>query len=139
MIRPNGAVESVFDDQRRTKCRNQSSAAPSGRGYDVTYPGLKPRAESCYPFGLKSDSPLWDGASCWANSSPESFRGWLPSFCPCGTRPLSIIRIFPSLNRGFEKDRQLRIQLFQRGQILLCVLFSTQFYKEHTAIFIGSS
>ncbi len=43
--------------------RSQISSAPSGRDIVWEYSqGLTPLAESCSPFGTKSDSPLWGGS-----------------------------------------------------------------------------
>jgi len=55
--RPKGAVELVRRKVRpsRTSRRSQRSAAPcEGGPFWTCFPGLKPRAESCSPFGTKT-------------------------------------------------------------------------------------
>jgi len=48
-------------------------------------PGLKPQAESFHPFGISPAVPQGRGVFC-TYSSPESFRGLLPSICPLRDR-----------------------------------------------------
>jgi hypothetical protein len=62
-FRPEGAVELVlplYTELSRANHRSKISYAPSGRvvGWACS-PGLKPRAESYYPFGICSTSPYW--------------------------------------------------------------------------------
>src|SRR5580704_8856791 len=66
MIRPNGAVESVFVNQTANEMSERiidrpippSSLVPGttadrqGGSMMWTYPGLKPRAQSCHPFAI---------------------------------------------------------------------------------------
>ena len=49
-----GPQKFVEDLVRHSRTENASLSPPSGRCPFYPYPGLKPRAESCSPFGTKS-------------------------------------------------------------------------------------